>query len=156
MANKTMKFYGIGYAPTGQTASITATYNGETVFSGTIPTVATTQPTPNPTAYEVLFTHEVAGNLIATVPMSVTSTSGNGFTLARVEVNSVANVAEFAYMSTLSQGDCRTNVEIDGTLQDKGPLADVLTGPWSWNVPEAGTITYTLDILDPFAGNVTP
>jgi hypothetical protein len=158
MANKTLKFYGIGYAPTGQTASITAMYDGATIFTGAIPTIASTEVTPDPTQYDVMFTHDIDANITATVPMSVTLTGGLGFTIARVEVNNPDDIADFRIMRTDEQGDCRTSVEINGVPQEKGPLADVLTGAWSWNILEAGIITYDLNILDPFASaeNETP
>lgn len=151
MANKTMKFYGVGYAPTGETATISVAFDGNTVFTGSIPTLAMTEPTPDPTQYDVLFTQEVDGNLVATVPMGITLTGGLGFTIGRVEVNNVGNNVGNVYqlMCSTEYPDCRTNVEINGVAQSKGPLADVLVGPWSWNVFD-GTITYDLNIVDPF------
>lgn len=150
MANKTIKFYGIGYAPTGQTASVTATIDGATIFTGAIPTIATSDPTPDPTQYDVVFTYDVDSTVVGTVPMSITLTAGGGFTVGRVEVNSDNSSNVFALMGNPEQLDCRTNVKINGVTQEKGPLADVLVGAWSWNVVDSGTLTYDLNIINPF------
>ena len=159
MANKTLQFYGIGFAPSGEPVSITSTYDGETIFTGTIPSLPTLQSTPESSPLEVLFTHEVPGNLTAIVPMSVTVTSGAGFTLGPVMVNSVANPETFVHLPASEGVDCRKNVQINGVPQDKGPLANVFIGQWNWNVLESSTITYDLDILNvgnTTVGNTTP
>lgn len=153
MANKTIKFYGIGYAPTGQSASITATINGSSVYSGAIPTVPTTDPVTDPSGYEVLFTYDVDDAFVGTLPMSITTTAGEAITAAHITINSAAEPATFQNMGTYLDGESRGNVEIDGNPQSKGALGEILTGTWSWNVPLNSELTCDIKVVVP---NFTP
>jgi hypothetical protein len=73
MANKTIQFLGQGYAPTGtDPINVTATLDGNVVYTGTIPTLYTSDINRLPSAQVVLFTCELPINFAGTVPMSIT------------------------------------------------------------------------------------
>lgn len=76
MTNRTFKFYGKGYAP--DPVSITATANGNVVFSGTVPTVNEPLPYPDESTagFEVLFSMDMPLAVTGLIPMSVQVTAG--------------------------------------------------------------------------------
>jgi len=72
MANRTIQFLGQGYAPTGtEPIVITATLNGNVVYTGNIPTLYTSDVDHDPTSQVVLFTCELPVDFAGTVPMSI-------------------------------------------------------------------------------------
>jgi hypothetical protein len=72
MANRTIQFLGQGYAPTGtEPIVITATLNGNVVYTGNIPTLYTSDVDRDPTSQVVLFTCELPVDFAGTVPMSI-------------------------------------------------------------------------------------
>ena len=72
MANRTIQFLGQGYAPTGtDPITITATLDGNVVYTGTIPTLYTSEIGRNATAQVVLFTCDLPVNFEGTLPMSI-------------------------------------------------------------------------------------
>lgn len=72
MTNRTVQFWGQGYAPTGtDPINITASLDGNVVYTGTIPTLYTTDIGRLPTDQVVLFTCEIPMTLSGTVPVSI-------------------------------------------------------------------------------------
>jgi hypothetical protein len=157
MANKTLQFFGRGYAPTGTDAEITAVLEGNTVFSGTIPTIYNAgEVSYAPEDQELLFTCEVDEALDTTVSMTVTVTAGSAVTLEQILSNlnnQPGNVSVFASMGDGSQR--RLNVTINGipeeTLSPRPPEAQ---GEWLWVVPENGVLACDL-LIQPII-NSTP
>jgi hypothetical protein len=81
MANRTIQFFGQGYAPTGtDPITISATLAGNVVYTGTIPTAYTSEINHLSDAQVVLFTCEVPMNFSGTVPMSISLDSPVGVT----------------------------------------------------------------------------
>jgi hypothetical protein len=72
MANRTIQFLGNGYAPDGtEPIAITATLNGNVVYSGTIPTAYTSAVNRVPADQVVLFSFEIPVAFAGTQPMSI-------------------------------------------------------------------------------------
>lgn len=72
MTNRTIQFFGKGYAPGGDSPiTLTATANGNVLYNGTIPTDYTDNYDYSPGAQVVLFTVDVPVELSGTVPMTV-------------------------------------------------------------------------------------
>lgn len=156
MANKTLRFYGNGYAPTGTSASVSVTFNGTTVFEGAIPTLSSTAIDTNPDNQVILFTFEVDEALYGTYPMSIQVTGGDLVATSYAESSGAEDPIGTPNPSlyyTLCQSaenqftDYRTNVEIDGVAQSKGSLGDILTGAWQWEVPNGSTLTSDVTIV---------
>lgn len=144
MAIKTLKIFGNGYAPTGTSASLSMDFNGATVYSGTVPSLVTTAIDTSPDDQVELFSFDIDDSLYGTVPISIECTAGDLVAVSWCEVNSAATPAVFAPMCTQSLDyDWRTDVEIDGVPQSKGPLASVLTGAWLWSIPTNSVLTAT-------------
>jgi hypothetical protein len=165
-ANRTFKFYGIGYGNTPVT--VTARVNSTEIFSGEITTIdQPIDPCPNPppaiAANTVLFSltdsallnTDFAGSL----PMTVVVTGGEGVSLGEITSNyyvgNVGNVPagtvnNFAqcYNGTPanSEGtpDPRSSVAIDG-MQQVPPL-EPSKGCWTWLIPTGSTMTYNWNI----------
>ena len=79
MANRTIQFLGQGYAPTGtEPIMVTATLDGNTVYTGTIPTLYTSNIGRLPTDQVVLFTCEIPVEFAGTVPMTISLDSPVG------------------------------------------------------------------------------
>ena len=79
MANRTIQFLGQGYAPTGtDPIVITATLNGNVVYTGNIPTLYTSDVSRLPDDQVVLFTCELPLEFEGTVPVSISLDSPVG------------------------------------------------------------------------------
>jgi hypothetical protein len=159
MANKTLQFFGNGYAPADTDAEITATLGGNTVFSGSIPTVHNSGDILYlPADQQLLFTCEVDETLDTTVPMTVTVTAGDAVALEQVLSNlnnQAGNVDTFLTMGDSSQR--RLNVIINGVSEDPPtPRPTEAAGEWLWVIPAAGTLACDLLIQPVLIGNTTP
>jgi hypothetical protein len=72
MTNRTLQFYGSAYAFGGtEPILITADLNNSVIYSGTIPTEYTTEPSVQPADQVVLFTCEVPMNFAGTYLMNI-------------------------------------------------------------------------------------
>jgi hypothetical protein len=79
MANRTIQFWGQGYAPTGtDPIVITATLSGNVIYTGNIPTLYTFDIGRLPGDQVVLFTCELPIDFAGTVPMSISLDSPVG------------------------------------------------------------------------------
>lgn len=165
MANKTFRFYGTGYAESGN-AAVAVNFNGNTVYTGTVPTV--TESTvdvivPDVNGQPLMFTFEVDETLYGTFPMSIEVTAGDLVVTAYGESSGAGippNPSEYYRLTDEHYGDSRSNVQINGIAQSKGPLGEVFTGPWYWQIPVGATLTADILVL-PYGnigqvGNVTP
>jgi hypothetical protein len=89
MANRTIQFLGQGYAPTGtDPITVSATLNGNVVYTGTIPTSYTSEINHLADAQTVLFTCELPVDFSGTVPMSISLDSPVGVTVFFEQVQS--------------------------------------------------------------------
>jgi hypothetical protein len=72
MTNRTIQFLGQGYAPVGtEPIVITATLNGNVVYTGNIPTAYTSNVSTTPADQVVLFSFEVPMAFAGTQPMAI-------------------------------------------------------------------------------------
>jgi hypothetical protein len=72
MANRTIQFWGQGYAATGtEPITITANLNGNVVYTGTIPTLYTSDVSRVPSDQVIVFTVDVPMDYAGTFPMSI-------------------------------------------------------------------------------------
>lgn len=155
MTNRTVQVLGSGYG--SSPASITATWNGSQVFSGTVSTQLGTMPVlPNPelTTGEVLFTFEIPMDASGNFSMT-TSVTGNPvlFTTILANYANVANVAGNTWTSTGPNGfgdistgmnvlDTRSEVSIDNISQTiPNPKPGSEPGTWWWEVPADSTLS---------------
>lgn len=89
MANRTIQFLGQGYAPTGtDPIVITATLDGNVVYTGDIPTLYTADVDRLSTAQVVLFTCELPVDFAGTLPMSISLDSPVGVDAYFEQINS--------------------------------------------------------------------
>jgi hypothetical protein len=89
MTNRTIQFLGQGYAPTGtEPIVITATLNGNVVYTGNIPTLYTSDVGRLPKDQVVLFTCELPVDFAGTVPMSIALDSPVGVDAYFEQINS--------------------------------------------------------------------
>lgn len=160
MANKTLKFFGNGYDHTGN-AAVIVTFNGNTVYTGEIPTLDLDVFLPSPGQQQELFSFEVDESAYGTFPMTIEVTAGEFIVSAYGQSSGAGappNPAEYYMLADSQQTDNRTNVTINGVPQTKGPLEDVLTGPWYYEIPNGSILSFDIDVL-PYGniyGNVTP
>lgn len=141
--------HGYGAAP----VSIVAQIDGNTVFSGTVPTNDVPVPgeTPNQQLGLPCFDWaEPVANFVGTKSLSISCTDGVfqiGETLAQ---GNVANVDQYGpiYESTVGNviyGDPLSQVFINGAAQTY--LRDPeLPGQWGWTLQPGDTLTATLNI----------
>jgi len=87
--NRTLQFYGLAYGDSN--VSLTATINGETVFSGEVPTINSPMPTPPIDLPSILFSLENSvlfpTNWQGSLPMSITVTGGNVVVFTDIKSN---------------------------------------------------------------------
>jgi hypothetical protein len=147
MANKTLQFLGNGYGPTGTSAAVVVTFNGNAVFTGSIPTIYNAgEPLKAPDEMQPLFTVEVPEDLFGTFPMTVQVTAGDQVDLTQILSNlnnEAGNVNVFGVMGTGS--DNRSNVVINGVAQSiPEPRAE--DGEWTWSIPAGGTMNCDINV----------
>jgi hypothetical protein len=88
MANRTIQFLGNGYAPSGsEPIVITATLNGNTVYTGTIPTLYTDVVSRVPEDQVLLFSFEVPMAFVGTQPMSISLDNPVGVSVFFEQIN---------------------------------------------------------------------
>jgi hypothetical protein len=89
MANRTIQFLGSGYAPSGtDPITISATLNGNVVYTGTIPTSYTSEIERLSVDQVALFTCELPVDFSGTVPMSISLDSPVGVSVFFEQVQS--------------------------------------------------------------------
>ena len=170
MTNRTVQFFGQGYSTppaeglTLTPCTITATVDGNVVFSGTIPTLESSDIQRLPTDQQVLFTFEIPlvtitdppgyGN-IYTLPVSLAIT-GDDVYLEQIEsnYNSLGNgvsSGSTGFASITSLGDARSNVVVTNatfTNPPPDPRPVESEGTWGWEIETAPgqTSTMTFDM----------
>ena len=85
MSNRTIQILGYGYGST--TCNATVSYNGATVFSGTIPTLDQAQVLVLPTDQVTIFTFEIDVTTAGTFPLIINVTGGNTVYIEQVLSN---------------------------------------------------------------------
>jgi hypothetical protein len=145
--NRTFAFYGLGYGASPVT--LTVTFNGNQVFSGTVPTVdqeINGVPAPAESDLQELFRLVDLPALNTSVfglqPMSITVAGGRGVLLHRIK--SATTGQPLLDLTKTAFPEPRQNVRIDGVLQ--GVDNPTHKGTWSWFVPAGSTIEYDLDV----------
>lgn len=141
--------HGYGVEP----VSVIAQIDGNTVFSGTVPTTDTPIPGPEPgvqLGLDCFQWTEPTGNFVGTQSLSITVTGGSfqiGQTLAQM---SLANADQYGFVYYIDIGnvsftDPLTNVSIDGESQVR-PEDPSLNGQWGWLLQPGQTLLATLNI----------
>ena len=85
MSNRTIQILGYGYGST--TCSANVSYNGNTVFSGTIPTLDQAQVLVLPTDQVTISTFEIDVSTAGTFPLIINVTGGNTVYIEQVLSN---------------------------------------------------------------------
>lgn len=168
MTNRTVQFWGQGYSTppaeglTLTPCTITATVDGNVVFSGTVATSESSDILRLPTDQTILFTCEIplitTGNAY-TLPVSLAIT-GDDMYLEQIEINynGLANGVSSGptgFSSTFPQGDVRSNVVVTNATYSSPPPPDPRSteaeGTWGWEVETASgqtsTMTFDLNLL---------
>lgn len=170
MTNRTVQFYGQGYStPPAEglaltPCTITATVDGNQVFSGTIPTLETSDIYHLPSEQVLLFSFEIplvtGGNTASpstnyTLPVSLDITGDDVF-LEQINSNYNSIWDGNAYVSSgatgfdsiYSAGDARSNVVVTGASYVNPPPTEprdpANTGAWGWEVETASGQTATM------------
>lgn len=165
MTDRTIQFCGYGYGDVP--VQINAHINGNTVFSGAVPTLD--QPMPDPsinmasapvlfTVNSTLFPTEFSGSY----PMTISVATGYGIVLGRtlsnymLLVNETANVIIpgnatgflncYTGTPTNSEGtpDSRSSVTIDAVAQV--PPLEASLGEWTWLVAQGSTLACNFNV----------
>lgn len=164
MTTRTVKMFGLAYG--SNATNITVTFDGNTIYNGTVTTADQPVPTlPNleltPTTVE-LCNFEIPMELSGSVPMTCAVSNGTVI-FAQINANycAIANVEPAVgrgpdvFDNIDGSGDARSNVFIDGVAQAINH-DETLTGTWWFTVPAGSTLTYNLDIVAGTANVVPP
>jgi hypothetical protein len=167
MTTRTVQFYGQGYSipPVAGLAltpcTITATVDGTVVFSGTIPTVESSDILRAPSEQEILFTFEIplvsantANASPYTLPVSLAIT-GDDVYLEQINANynNLGNGVSSGStgFGAITSGDARSNVVVtNATFTNPPPVPRPVEseGTWGWEIETASgqTSTMTFDM----------
>jgi hypothetical protein len=165
MANRTIQFLGAGFGETA--ATVVATLDGNTVFSGTVPTSNVAVPDlPNLelTSQTVeLFSFEIPMDFVGNIPMTCQTTNQTvifaqilanytNVTITGETDGYIESSGANGYIDLDQSGntDPRNNVTINGSpvTPDHGDLP----GTWWWTISTPTILAYNLEIAQ--AGNV--
>jgi len=168
MTTRTVQFWGQGYSTppaeglTLTPCTITATVDGNVVFSGAIPTSESSDILRLPGDQQVLFTFEIP--LVTTggdytIPVSLAITGDDVF-LEQINANysqlaSGLSSGPTGFIGITSANDARSNVVVTNatfTNPPPEPRVEGETGTWGWEVETAPGQTSTMT----FDMNVTP
>ena len=165
MINRTLQFCGYAYGNTP--VQVIAQINGQTVFSGEVATIDAPMPTPGadvvaaPPLFSAVDCDLFPPRFFGSYPMTISVTTGSGIMIQNINSNYMTvstdpetqgNATGFVNIGNYV-GDPRTNVKIDGVLQEKSdpPAGADNSGVWTWTVPQGSTISYDLNVS---VGNV--
>ena len=169
MTDRTIQFWGQGFNTTldgygaAVPCTITATLNGNTVFSGAVPTIAGPDYSDSPVDQSLLFTATVPMDLEGSIPMTLTIT-GSDVYLKQILVNYCknSNLVDPSVWTTsgpdgfqpTSLTDSRSNVVCTGaTYMNEPPPEPRPTGgegTWGWEVETSGSpavFSYDLNLI---------
>jgi hypothetical protein len=161
MTTRTVKMYGLAY---GETVDVNITFDGVTVYSGTVPSTNTPVPTlPNillVNTTEEFCNFEIPMEFEGTKPMTCSVTSGV-MVFAQITANYGVIYSDPIYSEGANvflpigrRSDARSNVFIDGVAQPVN-RDEIFNGTWWFTVAEGSTLTYDLNIAAGTA-NVAP
>ena len=146
-------FKQLGHAYGDSPVSIVAQIDGNTVFSGTVPTTDSAVPEVEPDVQlglDCFSWTEPTANFTGTRSLSIAVSGGVfqiGQTLAQANV---ANADQYGFVYSANVGgvifsDPLTDVMIGGAAQTQ-PDDPTLPGQWGWTIPAGSTLTATLNI----------
>jgi hypothetical protein len=148
MTTRTVQFVAYGFSETGN-ASVTATFNGNTVYSGAIPT-QNIEYSPSldllPEA-QTGFTWEIPLEMAGSYPMTITITGGNTVVIGPVLTNyntyqDTGIAGQFGDIYPTGP-DCRSEVFLNEVEQP--PHVDG-GYDWNWTLVNGDVLSYNLNI----------
>jgi len=164
MINRTFKFYGQAFSASGP-VSIVAKFNGQQVYSGTVPTIASLEPQQPGNPDIVWFEHTESIDTHGHIPFELIVTGGTAC-FGKVEANysgyEIEEIGETKTLKTAPENyfshsintksietDGKTNVKINGVNQIRNVIDPAhAAGDWWYEIFENGT--FTCDIfVDP-------
>jgi hypothetical protein len=153
MTTRTAQFIGYGFGETP--TSVTVTFDGNPVYTGTVPTqnIVYDPAVPVTPEQQVAFTVEIPLEAGAW-PMTITVDGGSAvFGPVASNYNSYGNIyADNIFYDIYPAGnDCRSNVTIDGVAQTYTPPGH--PGDWWYYVEQDQVFAYTLNAS---AGGLPP
>jgi hypothetical protein len=165
MTNRTVQFWGQGYSAPAEglaftPCNITATVDGNQVFSGSVPTVEGTDIARLPSDQQILFTFEiplVSGNTSYTLPVSLDIT-GDDIYLEQILINYCGQTGNTSsgptgFGITTGGTDPRANVVVTGASYVNPPPSEprdpATLGTWGWEIECATgtTANMTFDMI---------
>jgi hypothetical protein len=149
-AIKTLQFYGMGYRSedTENTATVTVTLDGNTVYTGSVPTKDLSEWDRTRDNQQILFTVDVPG-ATSTASMTITCTGGDSVDVNGIKCNLPFDDSDPTVFHIANwHADPRQNVSLDGVAQTKGPNANLFpaNGEWTYDIPNGSVLAYNLVI----------
>jgi hypothetical protein len=164
MINRTFKFYIQAFSPS-ESATVAVIFNGEQVYSGSVPAVNSLINSPVPTAVtdvdSLVFEYDVPIDTVGQIPFELTVQGGTVF-FGKVDANYsgvdayidntdldtptvVVNTAPENFWHSVNnksiESDGKTNVMIDGVEQIRNLLDTTQLGDWWYRIPDNSTLT---------------
>ena len=163
MINRTFKFYGQAFSTSGP-VSIVAKFNGQQVYSGTVPTIASSEPQQPGNQDTVMFEYAGPIDMHGQIPFELTVTggivcfgcvganySGIKFNIDRTDPDNhvlVINSAPedcWAGVNAAVDLDEKINVKINGVEQIRQVIDPAQSGGWWYQIFDSQT--FTCDIM---------
>jgi hypothetical protein len=163
MINRTFRFYTQAFSESGS-VSVVAKFNGQQVYSGTIPTVNSVSPTKTTDTNTVGFEYTGPIDITGQIPFELTVTGGTVF-FGAVEANYSGNskiadpfsqvivaadpedVWDDVNTNTI-ETEGKTEVFVNGVKQIRQVQDPSQIGDWWYRIPDAQTLTCDI-FVDP-------
>jgi len=168
MPARTFKFQGKAFSTNGN-VTVTATFGGAEIYTGTVPTTNSPTPSRNTELLEDLFQYVGTTDISGNIAFSLSVTGGDvyfGLPMANYSgfladgINTDTDPAtwgpiiippedfwEDVNINTV-ESDGKTNVLVDGAIKQRQVMGDEELGDWQYRISDGSTLTCEI-FVDP-------
>jgi hypothetical protein len=155
MTTRTIKMMGNAYSTDGD-VTLTVSFNGTQVHSGTVTTTASDLPDDVSSNIQEMFTFSLDSSTTGDLPISITASGGSfvfaslqgNYALNGVQGNDPATIWDYMHVNTVEQ-EGKKNPQINGSAYTPARselVTNDLLGPWCYVIKDGETFTCDYEV----------